>query len=202
MHRIESRLPLITAQAEAARVINTKLFQVPKPRKILVFVTLRYWIEHGSLMALALAGLGHSVTLLFLPYTRWDTTPGRFDTRRLNAYANKVLSQAYPLVRPISLLDITPSSSQKDNHLALPTEIVAAVEQVSLRDTQYTLQVEEVDRNSDTTPSGHLFRLRQERNLQAARSLMDWLSSMPPSDRPDLVLTPMEASWKWAPSTR
>ena len=190
MHRIESRLPQIAAQAEAARQKISNQFQASQPRNILIFVTLRYWIEHGSLMALALAGLGHKVTLLFLPFTRWDTTPDRFDARRLNAYAYKVLSQASRLVRPISLLDITHPSSREANHLALPREIVSAVEQVSVRDTQYTLQIEEVDLNTDTTTSGTLFRLRQERNLQAARSLMDWISSMPPSDRPDLVLTP------------
>ncbi len=190
MHRIENRLPQITAQAEAARQNISKKFIASKPCNILIFVTLRYWIEHGSLMALALAGLGHNVTLLFLPFTRWDTTPGRFDVRRLNAYAYKVLSQASPLVLPISLLDISRSNSRKDNHLALPTEIVAAIDQVSLRDTQYTLQIEQVDQDSQSTPSGKLFHLRRESNMLAATSLLDWLRTIPSSQRPDLVLTP------------
>jgi hypothetical protein len=190
MHRIESRLPQMTAHAETACKNNLRQFHDSKPRVILIFVTLRYWIEHGSLMALLLAGLGHKVTLLFLPYARWDTTPSRFDIRRLNAYANKVLSQVDPLVHPISLLDIAHMSLRKDNHLALPKEIVSAIEQVSLRDTQYTLQIEEIDLNSDNSPSGNLYRLRHERNLLACRSLLDWLNAMPLSDRPDLILTP------------
>ena len=58
-----------------------------RPKKVLIFVTLRYWIEHATLMGMALAGLGHEVTLAYLPYPNWRKPLNRFDLRRQNAYA-------------------------------------------------------------------------------------------------------------------
>lgn len=190
MHRLENRLPLIAAQAEATRQKFSREDIATQARKILLFVTMRYWIEHGSLLALALAALGHHVTLLFLPTNRWDRTQTKFDARRLNAYAYKVLSQAAPLIQPRSLLDINPLGDRKDGQAGLPGELAAAVAEVSLHDTQYTLQVEEVDQESTTSISGSLYHLRQERNSFAARSLLSWIESLPVAQKPDLVLTP------------
>lgn len=189
-HRLESHLPVLTAQATTARQSNQQHLAEKKPRNILIFVTLRYWIEHGCLLALALAGSGHNVSLVFLPYSRWDRTPERFDARRQNAYANKVLSQLSPLVQPVSLLDIGNSNSGKESQRNLPVDLIAAIEQVSLRDTQYTLQIEEVELTTKSTPSGALYYLRQERNLQAAGALMSWIKSKNSPNNPDLVLTP------------
>lgn len=189
-HRLESRLPELAAQAAAARRTGLPRQLGSPARNICLFVTLRYWIEHGSLLALALAGQGHNVTLIFLPYSRWDRTPERFDSRRLNAYALKVLSQIAPLVRPLSLLDLNPTSASRGNHRDLPVELAARLEQVSIRDTQYTLQIEQVDIDSPSSPSGSLYALRQDRNIQAAHSLMNWIQSEPKQTRPDLVLTP------------
>src|SRR5688572_7351225 len=43
-----------------------------KPAKnILFFATLHYWIEQAAYFSLTLAGLGHKVTLLTLPYSEW-----------------------------------------------------------------------------------------------------------------------------------
>src|SRR5512143_341793 len=33
------------------------------PKRVFIFSTLRYWIEHASLLGMALAGFGNSVTL-------------------------------------------------------------------------------------------------------------------------------------------
>ena len=41
------------------------------PKKVLIFATLHYWIEHAALLGMALAGLGHEVTLAYLPYANW-----------------------------------------------------------------------------------------------------------------------------------
>jgi len=56
----------------------------------------------------------------------------------------------------------------------------AAIQQVSLRDTQYTLQVEEVDLESD------LYHLRLARNTEAARAAFAWIKA----HAPDVIVIP------------
>jgi hypothetical protein len=167
LRRTQKRLPLWLSEAGAARQ------QAPRGRKLLIFATLRYWIEHATLLSVAMAGLGHTVALAYLPYAGWRTPVNRFDLRRHNAYAQSVLRPADALVKPISLLDVGTVPR-------LPPVLAQAVEEIALRDAQYTLQVEDVDR------SGALFRLRVERNAAAARAALSLLQR----DRPDVVLTP------------
>ncbi len=45
--------------------------KAPAGKNILFFATLHYWIEQAAYISLALAGLGHKVTLLTLPYSEW-----------------------------------------------------------------------------------------------------------------------------------
>jgi hypothetical protein len=66
----------------------------------------------------------------------------------------------------------------KGSHL--PDELQQAVELVSLRDTQYTLQLEEVSRESD------LYRLRYERNLAAAVAAYSYLEQ----HKPEVIILP------------
>ena len=146
----------------------------PNGKRVLIFASLHYWIEHATLVGLALAGLGHEVTLIYLPYGKWQKPINRFDLRRQNMYANKVLSTADPLVKAISLLDI------KDIQKEIPVELEAAVQEISLRDTQYTMQVEEVGLDND------LYELRLERNLYAAKAA----SSVMRRTRPEVVIIP------------
>ena len=143
-------------------------------RKVFIFATLHYWIEHTAMMGLALAGNGHQVTLGYLPYGEWHKPINRFDLRRQNAYARQVLQESAPWLRTVSLLEVNPVRR------TLPDELRTAVEQVSQFDTQYTLQVEEVDRNNP------LFKLRMERNEAAALSALTWLKN----HRPDVVIIP------------
>jgi hypothetical protein len=133
LRRTERRLADWRSQAESAR------WNAPPGKRVLVFTTLRYWIEHATLLSMALSGLGHQVTLAYLPYANWRKELNRFDLRRQNAYAHNVLRQASPLVQAVSFLDLKPSPDP------LPTELAAAIEEISLRDAQYTLQVEEID---------------------------------------------------------
>jgi hypothetical protein len=97
-----------------------------------------------------------------------------FDLRRQNAYAQSVFHRLIPLVKPLSLLDVRPPAGK------LPAALQEMLAEVSLRDVQYTLQVEEVDLESD------LYRLRLERNQQAAAAALYWLRT----HRPDVVVTP------------
>jgi hypothetical protein len=167
LRRTQKRLPLWLAEAEAARQ------HAPRGRKIWIFATLRYWIEHATLLSVALAGLGHTVTLAYLPYAGWRKPVNRFDLRRHNAYAQSVLRPAAALVKPVSLLDVGTVPR-------LPEKLAHAVEEIALRDAQYTLQVEDVDRD------GELYRLRVERDAAAGRAALGLLQS----GRPDVVLTP------------
>jgi hypothetical protein len=143
------------------------------PKKVLIFVTLHYWIEHAVLMGMALAGLGQKVTLAYLPYPNWRKPLNRFDLRRHNAYSQSVLTQAQPYLNAVSWLNASTSRS-------LPRQLEDAIRQVAQRDVQYTLQVEEVD------PQSALYRLRLERDLAAGKAALSWMQAQPP----DVVLTP------------
>ena len=142
-------------------------------KKVFVFGMLRYWLEHVTLLSLGLAGMGHSVTLAYLPYARWQTPLDRFTMRRQSLYAQGVLFQAEPLVK-IAPLATAPQAHQ------LPPELEKAIRLVALRDTQYTLQVEDVSLDSD------LYKLRLERNLAAARAAYAMLRN----NRPQVVILP------------
>jgi len=168
LKRLQAALPELTAQAAALRNGNGA------GKKVFLFATLHYWIEHASLMGLALAAEGHRVTLGYLPYGDWQTPVNRFDLRRQNVYARKVLSEAAPMLDTLSLLSVRPAYTR------LPDEVNEIVRQVTLYDTQYTLQVEDVDITSD------LYRMRLERNTQAAQSALAWLKT----NKPDVLIVP------------
>jgi hypothetical protein len=168
LRTVEKCLPEWNKQAQVARR------RAEHGRKIFLFSTLRYWIEHATLTGVALAGQGHDVTLAYLPYANWHKPMSSFDLRRQNAYASSVFRNLEPLVRPLSLLDARLPGGN------LPAVLEQAVAEVSLRDVQYTLQIEDVDRESE------LYRLRLERNRQAAAVVFHWLRA----NRPDVVVTP------------
>lgn len=143
-------------------------------RKILVFASLHMWIEHAALVATALSAQGHKVTFGYLPYGDWYTDTPRFDLRRQNAYARKVLEPAEEVMDIVSFLSI------RAPYTPLPDELVKAVREVSIYDTQYTQQVEEIDTECE------LFKLRTKRNREMAQAALAWLRS----NRPDVVVLP------------
>ncbi|MCL4256975.1 MAG: hypothetical protein KJZ53_00440, partial [Anaerolineales bacterium] len=141
-------------------------------RKALVFATLHYWINHASLLSLALRGMGHDVTLSYLPYATWKADVPRFDLRRRDAYARSVFAPMQAVVPVESFLN-APAAT-------LPASLDAAVEQVSIMDVQYTQQVEEIDKSSQ------LFQLRLRSNRAAASAALAWLQR----EQPDVVILP------------
>ncbi len=184
LRKVENALPEWCAQAQAAR---QKYLAAPTSKKrLLLFVTLRYWIEHGVLLSTALAGLGHEVTLAFLPFANYRKAVANFDLRRQNLYARHVLEGAAPLVKTISLLDVDNKSPRGKQNASLPDELEERIRQVSLRDVQYTLQIEEFDLDDEKSAAGQLYRLRLTRNHLAAQALYAWLKSNPV----DGMLTP------------
>ncbi|MBE0699598.1 MAG: hypothetical protein IH586_21955, partial [Anaerolineaceae bacterium] len=143
-------------------------------RKVFIFATLHYWIEHAALLGVALAAQGHKVTLGFLPYAEWQSPINRFDLRRQNVYASKVLSLASPVMDTVSFL------TSRSMFTRIPDDLMTAVQQVTVYDTQYTLQVEDID------PDGDVYKLRMERNTEVARAALGWLKA----NRPDVVIIP------------
>ncbi|NPV76146.1 MAG: hypothetical protein HPY59_07195 [Anaerolineae bacterium] len=175
---IASRFSLKHLQAALPELVNqgTLLRQQATQvgKKVFIFATLHYWIEHAALLGISLAAQGHRVTLGFLPYAEWQNPINRFDLRRQNLYANRVLSQASPL------LDFVSFFGSKQLYKPVPEAVEKAVDLVTTYDTQYTLQTEEVDDLSD------VYKLRKERNMDAARAAYYWLKA----NRPDVVIVP------------
>jgi len=143
-------------------------------KKVFIFASLHYWIEFSTFLALAMAGKGHEVTLSFLPYSSWDESITKFDLKRQNLYARGILSQASEILRVQSLMDVKPFSS------ALPEALIKAVEEVSIFDSQYHLQVENITKEEE------IYQLRYQRNLNAAKNARAWLMA----HTPDVVIVP------------
>ena len=168
LKHLQTELPEIVAQA-------TELRKDRGPgRKVFIFASLHYWIEHTSLLGLALAAQGHQVTLGYLPYAEWREPINRFDLRRQNAYTRKVLSQASPLLESVSFL------TSRSLLLRLPDAVTEDVRRVTTYDTQYTLLREEVD------PISEIYKLRLERNTETARTALAFMKA----NRPDVVIIP------------
>ncbi|HSL27826.1 MAG TPA: hypothetical protein VK900_01400, partial [Anaerolineales bacterium] len=146
-------------------------------KNILFFATLHYWIEQAAYIALALAGLGHKVTLMSLPYSEWHKQMDKLTQRQRALHTRDALSSLAPYVKHVSLLDLQPAP-------ALPAALKAHVEEISLWDAQYTLMREEVD--MDSPHDRALYDLRMKRNTFAALAALEWMQA----HKPDVVLIP------------
>ncbi len=172
--RLQKSLP---AAAEFVKPLAQK---APKGKKVLLFATLHYWIEQSAYLSLVLAGMGHDVTLMTLPYAEWRKEKDKFTQRQRVLHAKDALKALSPLVKHISMLDIQPS----DLPASQPPDLQADVQQVSLWDAQYTLMREEVDMNNPSDRA--LYDLRIKRNAFAAQAALKWMTE----NKPDVVLIP------------
>lgn len=148
-----------------------------KAKKVLFFSTLHYWIEQSAYLGLVLAGLGHKVTLLTLPYAEWHKEKDKFTQRQRILHTRDALSSLSPLVEHASLLDLQPAS-------ALPDILLADIKEISLWDAQYTLMREEVNMQDPNDKA--LYDLRIKRNTFAAQTIYEYLQT----NKPDVVLIP------------
>ena len=149
-----------------------------KPGKnILFFATLHYWIEQAAYFSLTLAGLGHTVTLMTLPYSEWHKEMDKLTQKQRVLHTRDALSALRPFVKHTSFLDLKPAA-------VLPAALQADVEEVSLWDAQYTLMREEVD--MDAPKDRALYDLRRKRNTFAALAALEWMQI----HRPEVVLIP------------
>jgi hypothetical protein len=87
------RLPEMIAQ------ITPYAQSEPDEKKIFIFASMHPWINHIVVTGLALRGLGHDVTLGYLPYGDFASPISRFDLRRQELYTRNVLHGTDPLLR-------------------------------------------------------------------------------------------------------
>jgi hypothetical protein len=171
LSRLGKSLPHAVAQVKP-------FIQNAKPgKKVLFFATLHYWIEQAAYISLTLAGLGHKVTLMTLPYSEWHKEMDKLTQRQRAFHTRDALLSLSPFIQHVSLVDLKPTS-------VLPAALKADVEEISLWDAQYTLMREEVDMNSPKDRA--LYELRIQRNTFAALSAIDWMQV----HKPDVVLIP------------
>ncbi|HSB01792.1 MAG TPA: hypothetical protein VLE49_14170 [Anaerolineales bacterium] len=146
-------------------------------KNILFFATLHYWIEQAAYISLTLAGLGHKVTLMTLPYSEWHKEMDKLTQRQRALHTRDALAALSPFVKRVPFLDLKPAS-------VLPAALQADVEEVSLWDAQYTLMREEVD--MDVPKDRAIYDLRIKRNSFAALAALAWMQT----HKPDVVLIP------------
>ena len=168
LKNIQANLPQMLKDIEAGKQ------SCAQPKKILVFASLHYWIEHAATVALYFGAKGHKVTFGYLPYSDWQKPVNKFDLRRQDIYTKKVLADAEKYIDIVSFLPLHPSYKK------LPDEIMSIVEEVSAYDTQYTLQVE------DFSVDDPLYKMRLNSNEYFARMVYVWLLE----NRPDYVVIP------------
>ena len=101
LSKLDENLPDLVSQVETLRSQKPQL-----GKKIFIFATLHYWIEHAALTALSLSAMGYDVTLGFLPYHDWQNEINKFDLRRQNLYAEKVLGKASKVVNILPFLNL------------------------------------------------------------------------------------------------
>jgi hypothetical protein len=167
LEQLAQHLPTAVEQARPF-VANAK-----RGKKLLLFATLHYWIEQAAIVGLTLRGLGHDVTIAYLPHHDWRKDINKFDLRRQDLYTRRVLSPLDGLVHHVSLFDSKPAA-------ALPENLSEDVSLVSLYDAQYTDQSEDVDKNSA------IYKLRLQRNDIAARAALTLMQNL----KPEVVLIP------------
>jgi len=180
LESLAARLPEMVAQ------VAPHAQSAPRGKKIFLFASMHSWINHITITGLALRGLGHDVTLGYLPYGDFAKPISRFDLRRHELYARHVLQGAAPLLKTVPFLDLSAGLRRERSGQSLkpareiPEALSKAIEQVTVYDTQYTLQRE------DVSGSEPVYLLRNQRNMDAARKAFAYFQK----NRPDVVIVP------------
>jgi len=184
LHRLKKHLPEWRDSAIEATQKGDGEWDATPRRRVLMFATQRYWIEHVTLLGMALAAQGHKVMVAYTPYAEWQKPLNRFDVRRQNLYAQEVLRLAEPVLQIIPLLGLQKTAARRvarrGSGSALPADLEAAIQLNALRDTQYTQQMEQVD------PESALYKMRLARNREAAQTVLDEIKL----HQPEVVIIP------------
>lgn len=155
-------------------------------KKVLFFATLHYWVEQSAYLGLVLAGMGHDVTLLTLPYSEWHKQKDKFTQRQRVLHTKDALAPLSPIIKHVSMLDPSTGSGRRVQRSTsnVPPTLQTDIQEVSLWDVQYTLMREEVDMNDPADRA--LYDLRIQRNTFAAQAALEWMQA----NKPDVVLIP------------
>jgi len=168
LKNIQANLPQMLSDIEKGKK------STQDPKKVFVFASLHYWIEHAATVALYFGAQGHDVTFGYLPYSDWQKPVNKFDLRRQDIYTKKILHDAEKYIKIVSFLPLHPSYKR------LPDEINQIIEEVSAFDTMYTLQVEDFSKDDP------LYLMRINANENFARMIYAWLQE----NRPDYIIIP------------
>src|SRR5215207_4011520 len=171
LSRLQKSLP------SAVKKVKPFIENAPAGKNILFFATLHYWIEQAAYISLTLAGLGHKVTLMTLPYAEWHKEMDKLTQKQRVLHTRDALAGLSSFVQHTSFLNLDLAS-------VLPAALKKDVEEVSLWDAQYTLMREEVD--LDSTKDRALYDLRMKRNTFAALAALEWMQT----NQPDVILIP------------
>ncbi len=167
LDQLAARLP------GAMAAVRAHDHEIASGKRLILFATLHYWIEQAVMVGLVLRAMGHDVTVAYLPYSDWQSPTNRFDLQRQDLYTRKVLAPLAGLVKAASLFEERSAARLSD-------ALAAEAERASAYDVMYSLQAEDVDRES------RLYGLRMERNRQAGEAAMALLQR----SHPDTVLVP------------
>lgn len=152
----------------AASLVQKLRASAPAGKRVFMFASTHYWLEHVTMTSLALAALGHDVTLGYYPYGHWHVQLPQFDIRRQSMYAKTVLRPASTVVHFENML------RNNSTFIQLPDALTKAVDQVTEYDYMYAFQTEEVNQEDP------FYIFRYDRNLHAARSLYSYLRTVKP----------------------
>src|SRR4029450_6115339 len=123
LSRLQKLLP------HAVEHVKPYIEKAPPGKNILFFATLHYWIEQAAYISLTLAGLGHKVTLLTLPYSEWHKELDKLTQKQRALHTRDSLVALNPFVTHLSLPDLKPAAP-------LPEALQADIEEVCLWDAQ------------------------------------------------------------------
>ncbi len=146
--------------------------RAPRGRNIAIFAMLSPWLAQTSVLGLALAALGHRVSLGYLPYQDWWQPDDPWGWRKWSLHLRAFLEPAAPALQPVPLLN-----EPRD---PVPQHWETFLARLSAYDVEYTRQRESA---AETDP---LYPLRLARNRAAAGALAHWLRRT----RPDVLIVP------------
>ncbi|MGB9521810.1 MAG: hypothetical protein ACPL6F_03540, partial [Anaerolineales bacterium] len=177
---LSKALPIWRGQVEQA---CSKRMTLDTPfQRIALFGVFQYWIEHTTLLAATLAGLGKEPLIATMPYCAPNKWMSAGEILKQEQKIQRILAKLSPYVQSVSLYQV---GSDKPS-ASLPKELEEQVKAISLRDVQYLLQIEDFDVTNPHTTAGRLFALRLERNRRTALAALKWLQR----ERIDGILIP------------
>ncbi len=180
LDRLQQALP--QWKGTVTQALQTSHQWQDKPKKVAIFAAYRVWLQHATLLGMALAGMGNRIHLAFAPYTFWRRQENRFDLKYQNSYLKGILQFAKPHLEIVSIYDEFSRNSSPD----LPSLLEEAIRYVSLQDVQYTLQIEDVVTDDLSSEAAQLYQLRLQRNRAAAHLALTWLRQIDP----EVVIVP------------